>query len=123
MSNNKELTYKLLKKAEEKYELAIKHGESRKEKAALHAFRELHENNNPAFIYALNKLKYFPVTIEEFIEGSDFLNGGGNDPIIHIWPTLIDKLKMMNPDQLCGEAPIYETVMAGATRNREKCTF
>lgn len=115
LNRDKQTTLELLKKAERKYELATKYGESREAKAALHAFRELHENNNPAFIYALNKLKYFPVSIEEFIKGEEFLNGDGNDPIIEIWPSLVDKLVLMNPDQLCGEAPVYETVMAGGT--------
>jgi hypothetical protein len=112
---SKSQTYDLLKSAEKKYELALKHGDARKQLAVLHAFKQLHEKNNPAFINALNKLKYFPVTIEEFIDGQDFLNGSGNDPIIDIWPSLRDKLKQMNPDQLCGEEPIYEVVMAGGT--------
>lgn len=119
MTKDKLVTYELLKQAEKKYELALRHGESRKEKAALHAFRELHEKDNPQFILALNKLKYFPVSIEEFIDEPEFLNGKGSDPVITVWPSLREKLALMNPDTICGEDPVYETVMAGACHARD----
>ncbi len=85
------------------------------EAAVLNAFTQLHEHDNPAYIDALSKLKYFPVSIEEFIYGDDFLRSDTKDPVIDIWPTLVPALKQMNPDIILGEPPVYETVMAGAT--------
>lgn len=108
-------TYELLKRAEAKYNYASKYGLAREEAAALNAFKELHENNNSAYIEALNRLKYFPVSIDEFIESEDFLNSNGRDPVVTIWEPLRPALRAMNPDVLLGDKPVYETVMAGAT--------
>lgn len=117
LSKDKQVTYNLLKQAEKRYNEAIKTGNARMELATVHAFRELHDKDNPAFLEALNRLKYFPVSIDEFIEGEDFLNSRGRDPVVSVWDSLRPSLRSMNPDVLLGQAPIYETVMAGATRN------
>lgn len=109
MKTNKDVTYTLLKRAEKAYEEALKYGESRKAKAVLHGFTELHKNDNPAYIYAIQKLKWFPVTIEEFVESKEFLGD-----LVSVWDKVFESLKEINTDQICGEPHIYETIFAGA---------
>lgn len=108
MQTNKEVTYTLLKRAEKAYEQALKYGESRKAKAVLHAFTELHKNDNPAYIFAIQKMKWFPVTIDEFVESPEFL---GN--LVSVWPKVMDSLRDINTDQLCGSQHVYEAIFAG----------
>lgn len=90
-------TKQLLLRAEKMYELAEKHGEKRKGLISLNAFKELHENNNPAYIYALQKLRRMPVLIDEFIDSPEFLSEQ-----IEIWPALRDSIIESNPDILIG---------------------
>lgn len=107
---DKKNTYQLLKNAEKMYELSVKHGEPRKGKIALNAFRELHENNNPHYIYALQKLRRMPVLIDEFIESPEFLGEQ-----IEIWPALKQSIIECNPDILAGEPKKDEILYLGAS--------
>lgn len=121
-SADKRNTYELLKNAERAYELALKHGESRKAGIVLNAFKELHEKNNPAYIYALQKLRRLPVTIEEFIESPEFLGTGTNRPVLEIWEPLIPLICQMNPDILSGQKNPDEVLMLGASGCHAKGT-
>lgn len=114
-SADKQATKDLLLRAEKMYALAEAHGEKRKGKIILNAFEELYNNNNPAYIYALQKLRRMPVTIEEFIESGDFLGNDTNRPVIEIWDTLKPSIHEMNPDILMGEKNVNEVLMLGAS--------
>lgn len=107
---DKKNTYELLKNAERMYELAVKHGETRNAKITLNAFRELHENNNPHYIYALQKLRRMPVLIDEFIESPEFLGEQ-----IEVWPALKESILTINPDILAGEKGYNEALFLGAS--------
>jgi hypothetical protein len=107
---DKENTLALLKRAERMYELALKNGDTRKAKIMLNAFRELHENNNPAFIYAIQKLKRMPVLIDEFIDSHEFLGEQ-----IEIWPALRSSIIESNPDLLVGDKGPNEILYLGAS--------
>ena len=107
---DKKNTYELLKNAERMYELALKHGETRNAKITLNAFRELHENGNPHYIYALQKLRRMPVLIDEFLESNEFLGEQ-----IEIWPALKESICTINPDILAGEKAYNEALFLGAS--------
>jgi hypothetical protein len=92
------------------HELAVRHGEKRKGLITLNAFQELYNNNNPAYIYALQKMKRLPCTIEEFIDSPEFMAQQ-----VEIWPDLRDSIIRANPDQLIGQAPVNEYIMGGAS--------
>lgn len=107
---DKKNTYNLLKNAEKMYELSVKHGEERKGKIALNAFQQLHNNNNPHYIYALQRLRRTPVLIDEFIESPEFLGEQ-----IDIWPALKESIIECNPDILAGEKKVDEILYLGAS--------
>lgn len=107
---DKQNTYKLLKNAERLYETALKNGETRQAKIMLNAFQELHNNNNAAYIYAIQKLRRMPVTIEEFIESPEFLGEQ-----IEIWPALKQSIIDSNPDILQGIDKKDEVLYLGAS--------
>ena len=107
---DKKNTYELLKNAERMYELALKNGETRKAKMMLNAFTELHENNNGGYIYAIQKLKRMPVTIEEFMDSKEFLAEQ-----LEIWPKLKQSLIETNPDIFIGEKKPDEVLYLGAS--------
>jgi hypothetical protein len=100
----------LLRNAEKVYAHALATGEVRYGKMIHHAFTQLADHNNPAFLLALKKMKRVPVTLDEFIDSNDFLGGQ-----MDIWPKLREDLKLMNPDQLIGEEPVNEVLLGGAT--------
>jgi hypothetical protein len=110
MSLSEDKKAELLRNAEKVYAAAIAMGEKRYGEIIQHAFLQLAEHNNPAFLTALKKMKRLPVTIDEFIESSEFLGGH-----MDIWPELRDDIRRMNPDQLKGERPITEVILGGAT--------
>jgi hypothetical protein len=107
---DKQNTAALLKRAEKLYELALKNGDTRKAKIMLNAFRELHENNNPAYIYAVQKLKRMPVLIDEFMDSPEFLADQ-----IEIWPALRQSILDSNPDLLVGDIGPNEILYLGAS--------
>lgn len=106
---DKKNTYLLLKNAEKMYEKAEQYGEKRKGLIALNAFRELHEENNPAYIFAIQKLKRMPVTIEEFIDSKEFMGD-----VIEVWPALKESIIDINPDILIGNPNPKEVLFLGA---------
>jgi hypothetical protein len=109
-TGDKANTAKLLKNAEKMYELAVKNGEARQGRIALNAFEELHNNNNPHYIYALQKLRRMPVLIDEFIESPEFLGEQ-----IEIWPALKQSIIECNPDIIAGEKKKDEILYLGAS--------
>jgi hypothetical protein len=109
-TGDKQNTAKLLKNAEKMYELSVKNGEPRKGKIALNAFEELHKNNNPHYIYALQKLRRMPVLIDEFIDSPEFLGEQ-----IEIWPALRESIIECNPDIVAGEKKKDEILYLGAS--------
>lgn len=99
----------LLKRAENLYNINTKHGETRKAKAFLHAFKQLHDKDNVAYLHALSRMKRFPVTVEEFVKSNDFLGEQ-----VSVWPTVLNDIVEINTDQICGEEHVYEALLAGA---------
>lgn len=78
-----------------------------------HALTMLHaETPNSGYLSALEDMKYFPVTIDEFIESEDFLSC---DPDFKVWPTLRDDIRRVNADIWTGEKKIIESFDGGAT--------
>jgi hypothetical protein len=88
-----------------------KTGDARMARVAIHACTEVFENDNPAYIKALGLMNRLPVTIEEFMDGADFLGGAEYD----IWPALKDDVIRMNPDVMMGADPVTEVYLGGAT--------
>jgi hypothetical protein len=68
------------------------------------------EEDNAAFYEAVRLLNKTPVTIEEFLESTEFLGDQ-----IEIWPSLLPDLWRINPDVLTGEEPVHEVLLGGAT--------
>ncbi len=95
--------------AERERQRLLRSGNERGARIWEYAYRELAENGNSAPLEALNKFRQIPVTIDEFVESSEFL---GN--VLQVWPALLDDLRRMNPDVLCGEAPVDEVLLGGA---------
>lgn len=100
----------LLRRAERAYARAEAAGEQRLGQILKHAFLQLAEENNPAFLLALNRMKRLPVPIDEFVDSPEFLGGH-----MEIWPQLRNDLREMNPDQLAGEPTVSEVILGGAT--------
>jgi hypothetical protein len=100
----------VMRAAERAYAHAENFDEKRKSKALLHALTTATQGN-PEFLKAFSLLRRFPVTIEEFIQSEEFLRGTS----MEIWPTLVEDIKKMNPDVICGEEPIHEAILGGAT--------
>lgn len=67
---------------------------------------------NPDPFNALNRLKRFPVTIEEFVEGRDFV---GVMEDFRVWPAWQQELRSICPDVVTGEQPVHEVVLGGAS--------
>lgn len=114
-SQDKKNTLRLLKNAERIHSLAVNNGDERKGLIALNAFRELHENNNPAYIFAMQKMKRLPVTIEEFVNSTEFLGHGSAQPVLDIWEPLLPSIYAMNRDLLIGDKNPNEVLMLGAS--------
>jgi hypothetical protein len=114
-STDKKNTYQLLKNAEKAYELTVKYGEKRKGLITLNAFQQLHTHNNPAYVFALQKLKRLPVTIEEFVNSPEFLGSGTGRPVIDIWDSLKPSIYEINKDLLLGEQNPNEVLFLGAS--------
>lgn len=100
----------LLKRAERAYAIAEANGDKRLGKTLLHAFTQLAEHNNPAFLTALQHMRRLPVSIDEFVESPEFLGGH-----MEVWPGLMPDLREINADQLIGESAITEVLLGGAT--------
>lgn len=100
----------ILKRAERLLSLSENHGEKRQAKAVHHAITQAVEHNNYAFLEAFQQMKRFPVTLEEFITSKYFFGDQ-----IEVWPTLWPDLIGMNPDVICGETPMHEALLGGAT--------
>lgn len=84
---------------------------SRAARIAVHAADKVFTEGNKAFVEGLSRMKRLPVSIDEFMEGEDFLGGVEYD----IWPALKDDVRRMNPDVLMGEDPVHEVYLGGAT--------
>ena len=106
---NRHTRQRLEHQAEREQQRLLRSGDERGARIWAYASRELVENGNSAPLEALNKFRQIPVTIDEFVESSEFL---GN--VIEVWPALLDDLRRMNPDVLCGEAPVDEVLLGGA---------
>jgi hypothetical protein len=78
--------------------------------AAIHAAAQIRDHENPKFAQALGMLREFPVDIETFVSDPYYLGDQ-----LNIWPSLMDDLKAMNPDIFCGEQPVWECLLGGAT--------
>lgn len=85
-------------------------GGERVERIFRYAAEQLIAHRNPMPLYSLLQCRRIPVTIEEFVEHSDYL---GN--VANVWPTLMPDLKALNPDVFAGEKPVHEAFLGGAT--------
>lgn len=101
----------MVRSAERAYAHAENNDERRRSRALLNALTQCVDHGNPEYLRAFQALKRFPVDIEEFISSEEFLRG----TTMEIWPTLVDDIKAMNPDTICGEHPNYEALLGGAT--------
>ena len=87
-------------------------GSIREAKAARWAMAELDKHDNPEPYRAITKLVRYPVDIEEFVNSGEFV---GHQDDFSVWPAWRKELRKINPDVVCGEAPIYEVVLGGAS--------
>jgi hypothetical protein len=110
IAQDKKTTLELLKGAERAYNIAESHGEKRKGLILLNAFQELHEKANPEYLYAIQKMKRMPVTIQEFMESPEFMKDQ-----IEVWPNVQKAIYETVPDLLVGEGPVNEYIMGGAS--------
>lgn len=99
----------LERRAERERRRLVRSGNERDARIWAYVYRELVENSNSAPLEALNNFRRIPVTIDEFVESTEFL---GN--VIEVWPSLMDDVRHMNPDVLCGEVPVDEVLLGGA---------
>ena len=100
----------LIKYAEEACNRAENHGRIGTALILRRCLGEMLNNENPQPLIQALQFKRLPVTIDEFVESSEFL---GN--IANVWPSLMDDLRAINPDILLGEEPIHEAYLGGAT--------
>lgn len=105
----------ILRNCEKLVALGEAHGEKRLCEIVRHAIVNAVDGDNPEFLRALRMMKRLPVSIDEFIASKDFLGGDTDDPIMHIWPTLVEDLKAINPDVMTGQPPKREALLGGAT--------
>lgn len=101
---------KMKKVADRAYEQAIKSGSNRIAEVSYNAVSELCDNKNPYYAMAYQHMLRVPVTIDEFIESTDFLGD-----LVDVWDSLRDDLREMNPDIFIGDEPVYEVFDGGAT--------
>lgn len=73
--------------------------------------RSLYDDEDDRYVHALFGMKRIPVSIQEFIESSDFV--GGLD--MEIWPQIKRDIIEVCPDILLGETPVKEYIDSGAT--------
>lgn len=86
-------------------------GHTRAAKLYENAGRELFDNQNDAYVLTLEACRRIPVSVEEFLEGSDFV--GGLD--MEIWPQIRADIIEVCPDIWAGEDPVKEYIDSGAT--------
>ncbi len=86
-------------------------GLKRAAKSMSWALAEL-EKDNPEPYRTIRRLKRWPVTIEQFCQDTDFV---GVIDDFQVWPTWRKELRRINPDIVCGEKPVYEVTMGGAS--------
>jgi hypothetical protein len=87
-------------------------GEARQARAYRWVLDEMVHQDNVAPYKALGAMARFPVTIEEFVESREFV-GVLDD--FKVWPAWKGELTKLCPDVICGEEPIHEVVLGGAT--------
>ncbi len=91
-------------------------GKDRQSRAFRWARTSLEDNNDLRPLRALRQLddrKPFPVTIDQFLEDKQFMGYLGGD--FGVWDAHRDRVRAMNPDVVCGEAPVHETALGGAS--------
>ncbi len=87
-------------------------GEHRRAKSYRWVLYEMMERDNIAPYECVRRMVRFPVDIEEFVVSKDFV-GVLDD--FHVWPYWQEELKVINPDVVCGEPPIKEMALGGAS--------
>lgn len=107
---NEQKKAEMLRRAERIYSLAEANGEKRYGRIIQHAIVQLADENNPAYLQALARMKRLPVTIDEFVESPDFLGGH-----MEVWEKLMPDIRAGNPDILAGDPTINEIILGGAT--------
>ena len=99
----------LLRRAERAYASALANGHTRSVEILRYAIDQL-EEGNPNPMRWIVMLREAPVTIDEFVESTDFLGMADQ-----VWPALRETLRDMNPDVFTGEVPMHEVYLGGAT--------
>jgi hypothetical protein len=91
-------------------------GKERESRAFRWARTSLETHNDLRPLRALRQLdhrKAFPVDIDQFLEDPDFMGYLQGD--FGVWEAHRDRVRAMNPDVVCGEAPVVETALGGAS--------
>ncbi len=91
-------------------------GRTRQARAFEWALRSLDARDDTKPLRALRQLdvrKPFPVTIDQFLEDPDFLGYLRGD--FAVWDAHRDRVRAMNPDVVCGDAPVVEVALGGAS--------
>lgn len=101
----------LKRKAERQVAIMYSHGHSRQASVYEHALNRVFDHADDSFLQLLPQLARMPVTIEEFLEGSDFI--GALD--MEIWPQIRRDIIRVNTDILTGGRKIGEYIDSGAT--------
>lgn len=89
---------------------------SRQARAFEWARSSLDDRNDMRPLRALRQLdprKQFPVDIDTFLDDPHFLGYLRGD--FGVWDAHMDRVHAMNPDVVCGEAPVVETALGGAS--------
>lgn len=89
---------------------ALARGELRQARILEHAVSQAVNHGNLTFLKQLRLLRHWPVTIDEFVTSREFFGER-----VEVWDSLWPDLRVMNPDIFVGQAPIYETLLGGAT--------
>ena len=76
-----------------------------------HAGRKLFEDRDDGFFLTLLQLRTVPVSIDEFLESSDFV--GGLD--MEVWPQIRKDVRLVCPDIWAGAPRVAEYIDSGAT--------
>ena len=97
---------------EDKITKAENLGKDRVARSLRWALTELRDHNNISPYRCIRGLVRMPVTIEEFVNSKKFIKAIDD---FDVWPYWQRELVKMNPDVICGEAPVTEIILGGAS--------
>jgi len=110
---NKERIQENLGRLESRYQAEGRVRESRAFGWARHSLETRNDLRPLRSLRQLDYRKAFPVDIDQFLEDPDFMGYMHGD--FGVWDAHRDRVRLMNPDVVCGEPPIVETALGGAS--------